>query len=154
MPFRSTSESLPQLIGGQIDALFGDGPIIAPQVHGGGIVALAVAGPARGRALPEVPTMAEAGFPGVESESWFGLVVSSKTPAPIIARLQRRRGHGPEGSDLPGEARQARRERRRAGPGSLRQADQAGCGEVGRYHQGGRDQARVAAITNAKVIRP
>jgi tripartite-type tricarboxylate transporter receptor subunit TctC len=88
VPFRSTSESLPQLIGGQIDALFGDGPIIAPQVHGGGIVALAVAGPARGRALPEVPTMAEAGFPGVESESWFGLVVSSKTPAPIIARLQ------------------------------------------------------------------
>ncbi len=48
VPFRSTSESLPQLIGGQIDALFGDGPIIAPQVHGGGIVALAVAGPARG----------------------------------------------------------------------------------------------------------
>jgi tripartite-type tricarboxylate transporter receptor subunit TctC len=88
VPFRSTSESLPQLIGGQIDALFGDGPIVAPQVRGGQIVALAVAGPARGRALPEVPTMAEAGFPGVEAESWFGLVVSSKTPQPIIARLQ------------------------------------------------------------------
>jgi tripartite-type tricarboxylate transporter receptor subunit TctC len=88
VPFPSTSESLPLLMAGQIDALFGDGPIIAPQVHAGHIVALAVAGPARGRALPEVMTMAEAGFPGVESESWFGLVVSSKTPAPIIARLQ------------------------------------------------------------------
>ena len=88
VPFRSTSESMPQLIGGQIDALFGDGPIIAPQVHAGHIVALAVAGPTRGRAMPEVPTMAEAGFPGVQAESWFGFVVSSKTLQPIISRLQ------------------------------------------------------------------
>ncbi|AMN42083.1 Bug family tripartite tricarboxylate transporter substrate binding protein [Rhodoplanes sp. Z2-YC6860] len=88
IPFRSTSESMPQLIGGQIDALFGDGPTIAPQVNSGHIVALAVAGPHRGRALPDVPTMAEAGFPTVESESWFSFVVSSKTPKPIIERLQ------------------------------------------------------------------
>jgi tripartite-type tricarboxylate transporter receptor subunit TctC len=88
VPFRSTSESLPQLLGGQIDALFGDGPIIAPQVRAGNIVALAVAGPKRGLALPEVVTMAEAGHPGIEAESWFGLVVSSRVPAPIVKRLQ------------------------------------------------------------------
>jgi tripartite-type tricarboxylate transporter receptor subunit TctC len=88
VPFRSTSESMPQLMGGQIDALFGDGPIIAPQVHAGHIIALAVAGPERGRALPEVPTMAEAGFPSVQAESWFGFVVSTKTPQPIIDRLR------------------------------------------------------------------
>lgn len=88
IPFRSTSESMPQLIGGQIDALFGDGPTIAPQVNSGHIIALAVAGPQRARALPDVPTMAEAGFPTVESESWFSFVVSSKTPKPIIERLQ------------------------------------------------------------------
>lgn len=88
VPFRSTSESMPQLMGGQIDALFGDGPIIAPQVNAGHIVALAVAGPSRGRALPNVPTMTEAGLPTVEAESWFGLVVSSKVPQPVIARLQ------------------------------------------------------------------
>jgi tripartite-type tricarboxylate transporter receptor subunit TctC len=88
IPFRSTSESLPQLLGGQIDALFGDGPIIAPQVRAGNIVAVAVAGPKRGLALPDVITMAEAGHPGIEAESWFGLVVSSKVPAPVIQRLQ------------------------------------------------------------------
>src|SRR5262249_52883693 len=88
VPFRSTSESLPQLMGGQIDALFGDGPIIAPQVHAGKIVALAVAGSKRGLALPQVMTMTEAGYPGIEAESWFGLVVSSKVPAPVVARLQ------------------------------------------------------------------
>jgi tripartite-type tricarboxylate transporter receptor subunit TctC len=88
VPFRSTSESMPQLIGGQIDALFGDGPTIAPQVNSGHIVALAVAGPTRGRALPNVPTMAEAGFPNIEAESWFGLVVSAKVPKPVVERLQ------------------------------------------------------------------
>jgi tripartite-type tricarboxylate transporter receptor subunit TctC len=88
VPFRSTSESLPALIGGQIDGLFGDGPIIAPQVQSGHIIALAVASPKRVLALPEVPTMAEAGQPGIESESWFGLVVSSKTPVAITKRLQ------------------------------------------------------------------
>jgi tripartite-type tricarboxylate transporter receptor subunit TctC len=84
VPFRSTSESMPQLIGGQIDALFGDGPIIAPQVNSGSMVALAVAGPKRGLALPNVPTMAEAGFADVEAESWFGLVVTSKVAPAII----------------------------------------------------------------------
>jgi tripartite-type tricarboxylate transporter receptor subunit TctC len=88
VPFRSTSESMPQLIGGQIDALFGDGPIIAPQVHAGKLVALAVAGPERGLALPEVMTMTEAGYPDVEAQSWFGLAVSSKLPPEIIKRLQ------------------------------------------------------------------
>ncbi len=88
VPFRSTSESLPQLLGGQIDALFGDGPIIAPQVNSGHIIAIAVAAPNRAPALPAVPTMAESGYPGIEAESWFGLVVSTKLPAPIIARLQ------------------------------------------------------------------
>jgi tripartite-type tricarboxylate transporter receptor subunit TctC len=88
VPFRSTSESMPQLIGGQIDALFGDGPTIAPQVNSGHIVALAVAGPVRGRALPQVVTMAEVGLPGVEAESWFGLAASSKFPEPTIKRLQ------------------------------------------------------------------
>jgi tripartite-type tricarboxylate transporter receptor subunit TctC len=88
VPFRSTSESLPSLIGGQIDALFGDGPIIAPQVHAGKINAVAVAAPQRVLALPEVPTMAQAGFPGIEAESWYGLVVSARTPPAIVKRLQ------------------------------------------------------------------
>ena len=88
IPFRSTSESLPQLLGGQIDALFGDASIIAPQVRSGNIVALATAGRTRARALPDVVTMAEAGYGDIEAESWFGLVVSARTPAPIVARLQ------------------------------------------------------------------
>jgi tripartite-type tricarboxylate transporter receptor subunit TctC len=88
VPFRSTGETLPALMGGQIDALFGDAPILAPQVHAGNVQALAVAAPTRAPALPEVPTMGEAGFAGVIAESWYGFVVSAKTPPAIIRRLQ------------------------------------------------------------------
>jgi tripartite-type tricarboxylate transporter receptor subunit TctC len=88
VPFRSTSGSLPALMGGQIDALFGDTPSIAPQIKAGKIVALAVAAPKREAALPDVPTMAEAGLPKVEAGSWFGFVVSSRTPPAIVKRLQ------------------------------------------------------------------
>jgi putative tricarboxylic transport membrane protein len=88
VPFRSTGETLPALMGGQIDALFGDAPILAPQVHAGKIKALAVAAPKRAPALPEVATMGEVGFPGVIAESWYGFVVSAKTPPAIVKRLQ------------------------------------------------------------------
>jgi putative tricarboxylic transport membrane protein len=88
VPFRSTGQTMPALLGDQIDALFGDAPILAPQVHAGKIQALAVAAPKRAAALPEVPTMGEAGFPGVIAESWYGLVVSAKTPKAIVKRLQ------------------------------------------------------------------
>ena len=88
VPFRSTGETLPALMGGQIDALFGDAPILAPQVHAGNVQALAVAAPKRAPALPQVPTMGEAGFPGVIAESWYGFVVSAKTPKAIVKRLQ------------------------------------------------------------------
>ncbi len=88
VPFRSTGQTMPALLGDQIDALFGDAPILAPQVHAGKIQALAVAAPKRAAALPEVPTMGEAGFPGVIAERWYGFVVASKTPPTIVKRLQ------------------------------------------------------------------
>lgn len=88
VPYHSTSESLPALMGGQIDALFGDTPIIASQIRAGQIVGLAVAAKKRETAIPDVPTMAEAGQPSVEAASWFGFVASAKTPAPVVKRLQ------------------------------------------------------------------
>jgi tripartite-type tricarboxylate transporter receptor subunit TctC len=88
VPYHSTSESLPALMAGQIDALFGDTPIIAPQIKAGTIIGIAVAAKKREAAIPDVPTMAEAGQQNVEAASWFGFVASSKTPAPIVKRLR------------------------------------------------------------------
>jgi tripartite-type tricarboxylate transporter receptor subunit TctC len=88
VPFRSTSESLPLLIGGQIDGLFGDASTVAPHVRAGKVIALGVAAPQRSPALPDTPTIAESGYPSVEAEGWHGLVVSSKTPPEHVKRLR------------------------------------------------------------------
>jgi tripartite-type tricarboxylate transporter receptor subunit TctC len=88
VPFRSAGESLRAVTGGQVDALIGDVQIVAPQLNAGTVVALAVTASRRATGLPDVPTMGEAGLPGVVSEPWFGFVVPSKTPPAIVKRLQ------------------------------------------------------------------
>jgi tripartite-type tricarboxylate transporter receptor subunit TctC len=88
IPFRGAGDALPAIIGGQIDALISDVNVIAPHVNAGTVRALAVAAAQRDSALPDVPTMGEAGFPGVIGEIWFGYVVSAKTQPAIVKRLQ------------------------------------------------------------------
>jgi tripartite-type tricarboxylate transporter receptor subunit TctC len=88
VPYRGSGAALPALLGGQIDALVSDIGVIAPQASTGLLRPLAVAAPERVHALPDVPTMGEAGFPGVTGEIWFGLVTSAKTPANVVKRLQ------------------------------------------------------------------
>jgi tripartite-type tricarboxylate transporter receptor subunit TctC len=89
VPFRSTSESLPLLLGGSsLDGLFGDAATVAPQVKAGKLIALGVAAPQRTPALPDTPTLGEAGYPAVEAEGWHGLVASSQTPPEHVRRLR------------------------------------------------------------------
>lgn len=88
VPFRSTGATIPNVIGGQIDALFGDVSVLAPYVSGGSMRGLAIASSKRHAAQPDLPTMAELGVSGVEAENWYGLVVSASTPKPIVDRLQ------------------------------------------------------------------
>jgi tripartite-type tricarboxylate transporter receptor subunit TctC len=88
VPYRSTGGTLPALIGGHIDAAFGDVSVLASYVQAGTITALAIAAPQRSPLLPDLITTTEAGLPGVQAENWFGLVVSSRTPAPVVTRLQ------------------------------------------------------------------
>jgi tripartite-type tricarboxylate transporter receptor subunit TctC len=88
VPFRGMATGLPALLGGQIDALFIDIGVIAPQLTSGALRALAVGAEQRVAALPDVPTTAEAGLPGVIGEVWFGYVVAAKTPPAIVKRLQ------------------------------------------------------------------
>jgi tripartite-type tricarboxylate transporter receptor subunit TctC len=59
----------------------------ASYLQGGQLRALAIAGPHRSPALPDVPTVAEAGYPAFDAPSWIGLLAPAGTPAPIIARL-------------------------------------------------------------------
>jgi tripartite-type tricarboxylate transporter receptor subunit TctC len=86
VPFKSTSEIVTALINKSVDVSFVDTSAI-PMLKSGRIRALAVGTSTRSKALPDVPTVAEAGVPGFEYSSWYGLVVPLHTPNAVIASL-------------------------------------------------------------------
>jgi len=89
VPYRGTSQSVADIIGGNIDAAFGDISNVAPFVEAGKLTALATTGSERSPLMPNVPTTTEAGIPGVRTVNWYGLHVRSKTPPEIVDKLQK-----------------------------------------------------------------
>src|SRR3954469_14506081 len=88
IPYKSSGESLVSVVGGQTLLTIADGPPAVPLVKGGQVKALAVTGSARSAELPDVPTMAEAGLPEVNTALWSGVFVQAGTPAPIVKKLE------------------------------------------------------------------
>ena len=88
VPYRATGQGLTAVLGGQIDAVFGDISLLAPHVDSGKLTALAVAAPQRSPLLPKVPTMAETGLSEVMILSWFGLHALARTPPVVLERLR------------------------------------------------------------------
>jgi tripartite-type tricarboxylate transporter receptor subunit TctC len=89
IPYKGSAGVLADLIGGQIVLTMDNMPPYVPQVKAGKIRALAVSTTRRSPAVPEVPTVAEAGVPGYDSGAWFGLVAPANTPKDIVNRLSR-----------------------------------------------------------------
>jgi tripartite-type tricarboxylate transporter receptor subunit TctC len=89
VPFRGSAPSIAALVANQITMVFGNLPEIMPQVKAGKLKALAVASPRRSPLAPELPTLAEAGFPGFTSESWYGFLAPGGTPPERVVSLQR-----------------------------------------------------------------
>jgi tripartite-type tricarboxylate transporter receptor subunit TctC len=89
VPFKGGGEAIASALGGQTQVSFGSLAPAVPLVKDGRLRALAVASNARSPVLPDVPTMAEAGYPEVEGESWFAVVVPAGTPKEIIEKLNR-----------------------------------------------------------------
>ena len=87
VPYRGAAPAMNDLIGGQIPILFDNMPAVRPQALAGALRPLAVAGHARSPLFPELPTMEEAGVPGFEATSWFGLVAPAKTPPEVLKAL-------------------------------------------------------------------
>lgn len=87
IPYRGTAPSIQDLIAGQVDATFTGSPAVLPHVRSGRLRALAVSSAQRIAALPDVPTVAERGYPGFEADQWYGLVAPAGTPAQLVARL-------------------------------------------------------------------
>lgn len=89
VPYKSAAGGLPDVISGQIQMMMIGPPAAAPHVQAGRLRALAVVYHKRIASLPEVPTTAEAGLPGVDSPTWYAVVVPAGTPKAIVGRLNR-----------------------------------------------------------------
>ena len=88
-PYRGSGPALLDLVAGTMDLMFDNLPSALPQIKGGKLKALAVTSAQRSAALPELPTIAEAGpVKGFDASSWFGLFAPSGTPRDIVNRLQ------------------------------------------------------------------
>jgi len=88
IPFEGTAPAMTELLSGRIAALFSNLLTAKPLIEAGKLRALAISGPARVSALPDVPTVAEAGVPGYSALQWYGLLAPTGTPQPAIDKLQ------------------------------------------------------------------
>ncbi len=87
IPYRGVPLSITDLVGGRVQYIFSSPVSALPQVKEGRLRLLAVTTPKRTPALPDVPTIAEAGVPGYEFTGWMGLFAPAGTPRPIVERL-------------------------------------------------------------------
>lgn len=87
VPYKGTGPMLTDLIAGRLESTFTGAPPLLPHVKDGKLRALAVGTAKRISALPDVPTVAELGFPGFETSQWYGLIAPAGTPEAIIKRL-------------------------------------------------------------------
>jgi len=87
VPYKGSAPALQDLIGGQVQLMFDNLPPSLPQIKAGKLRALAVTSAARAPALPDTPTVAEAGLPGFEASSWFGVLAPAGTPPEIVNKL-------------------------------------------------------------------
>jgi tripartite-type tricarboxylate transporter receptor subunit TctC len=89
VPFKGSAPAVGALLGGEVNLAFDTLTVLAPQIKAGKVKGVAIAAPKRSPLLPDVPTVAEAGYPGFEVPSWFGLIGPGKLPQEIVDRLNR-----------------------------------------------------------------
>jgi tripartite-type tricarboxylate transporter receptor subunit TctC len=89
VPYKGGGPAMTDLLGGQLLASFASAPSALPHVKSGKIRALATTGATRSAFLPDVPTIAESGYPGYDSTNWYAFVAPGKTPKELVERLNR-----------------------------------------------------------------
>jgi tripartite-type tricarboxylate transporter receptor subunit TctC len=87
VPYKGSGQAVIDLLAGQVQVMFSGMSSVMPHIKGGKLRPLAVTGAQRSPAAPEVPTIAESGFPGFEAAAWYGVLAPAGTPKAVIVRL-------------------------------------------------------------------
>lgn len=89
VPYKGTAPAITDLLGGHVPMMFDSTIAIVPHIKAGKVRPIAISSPVRSALLPDVPTFAEAGLPGVEASAWYGLFAPANTPAEVVNTLNR-----------------------------------------------------------------
>jgi len=87
VPYKGTGQALTDLLAGHIDLMFAPAQTVMPQIDTGKLIALAQTGSKRSEALPNMPTVSEAGLTGYSAVGWFGLFAPANTPKPVVQKI-------------------------------------------------------------------
>jgi tripartite-type tricarboxylate transporter receptor subunit TctC len=87
VPYKSSAQMTIDALGGQIEVLFHNAPVLLPHVKSGALRGIAITSAKRSAAVPELPTMGEAGVPDFEVTAWFGFMAPGGTPRPLIEKI-------------------------------------------------------------------
>ena len=87
VPYRGTALAVGDLVSGTLNVVFGDPISVLPHIKSGKLRALAVTSLERSPVAPEVPTVAESGYPGFEALAWHGILAPAKTPPAVVKKL-------------------------------------------------------------------
>jgi tripartite-type tricarboxylate transporter receptor subunit TctC len=116
VPYKGVNLAMNDVLAGNVQLVLIGIPAVAPHIKSGRLRALAVLAPQRSAALPEVPTAAEAGLPGFEVTTWYGVLAPAGTARPIIARLNTELGRIMHAQDLQGRLAEMATEPRTGSP--------------------------------------
>jgi tripartite-type tricarboxylate transporter receptor subunit TctC len=89
VPYRGAAPAVTDLLGGQVQVLAADLPVLISQIQAGAFIPIGAAADKRDAVLPDVPTLAEQGFPNTEASNWYALLAPAKTPPAVIAKLNK-----------------------------------------------------------------
>jgi len=89
VPYRGAAPALTDLLAGQVQVLAADLPVLIAQIQAGNLIAIGAAADKRDAILPDVPTLAEQGYPNTDASNWYALLAPAKTPPAVIAKLNK-----------------------------------------------------------------
>jgi tripartite-type tricarboxylate transporter receptor subunit TctC len=87
VPYKGSAQAINDLMGGQIQVMFDNVPSIGPHVKAGRVRGIGVSSPKRAASFPDIPTIAEAGVPGYETNSWGGVIGPARLPREVVMKL-------------------------------------------------------------------